>query len=150
MVEPIVNPAALENTSSVSANKLILSHVGSSSHCCSINGTKSVTTLRVTIGTAICQATSGARRVFGCGSPQNTNLNTRVRFKLVKPLTTSNTPTTQGLTVQKPSAHCSIAQKLPNGKRVTIPADPTTKAVVVAGILDHKPPISVKSWVVVV
>ena len=32
----------------------------------------------------------------------------------------------------------------------TKPAEPTINAVVVAGIFDHNPPISVRSWVFVV
>ena len=103
--------------------------------------------VKVTIGNAIGQATSGARRLFGWGCPQKTNRKTLVKFKAVKPLTKIKTTITQGLTFSNPSAHANIAQKLPSGNSVTIPAEPTTKAVVVAGIFDHKPPISVKSWV---
>src|SRR5579883_314098 len=141
----MANPKPVDNTNNATTYQLILSHPGSKYHCCSIKGTNKVVTVKVTIGNAMNQATSGARRVFCCGSPQNTRRNTRVKFNTVKPLTITKIPITQGLISAKPSAHDSIAQKLPNGSSVTIPAEPTTKAEVVAGMRDHRPPISVKS-----
>src|SRR5437868_3474613 len=102
IVAPIPTPISVEKTNIVTTYQLILSQSGSKYHCCSIKGNNKLRMVNVTIGNAICQPTSGARRVFCCGVPQNIYLNTRVKFSAVKPLTITNTPINKGLIFKKP------------------------------------------------
>ena len=151
MAIPIAAPRAAEATRaivSVIGNCSIPTRVNSSCHRSNIKGTNRVRTIEDTIGTAIVQPTSGARRVLGCVEPPNTSPNTRAKFSAVKPFTSKTTAIDQ-LGMAGSLSHRSMAQKDPKGNRATIPMEPATKAIVETGIFDHKPPIWVISWVLV-
>jgi hypothetical protein len=69
---------------------------GTGSRRCIIQGSSTTITEMLTIGVAISQFTSGARRVLGVGVPRNTERYTRVRLRAVRPLVSRNTAAISG------------------------------------------------------
>jgi len=144
-----VQPTTPEIIKLTSARKLRSFHSDSNSIGRISTGTSNVTTVNATIGKAIAHGTSGARRVFAWGFPRKTSRNTRTKPKAVTALTKRKGMTRRGASNQKALIPSLIAQKPPRGKSPIRPTIPTAKAVLVAGIFDHKPPNSAKFWLLV-
>jgi hypothetical protein len=113
-------------------------------------GTSRVIIVSPTSGSATCQATSGARRVFCCVGPKKTSAKIRINPNAVMQLTNKAIAISQGSLFQKVYSQRRSVQNPPKGNRATKLREPTIKETKVAGIRVFSPPISVRSCVIVV
>ena len=88
-------------------------------------GVSNTSTVRLTMGKAISQFTSGLRRVLGWGLSRNTLRKTRTRLNAVRVLVSSTTPASRGWPARKVSTINPKHQKQPSGNRPVSPAAAT-------------------------